>query len=183
MKNLYLILFFLTPFLFIGQTYNVDIDKSNVEWIGKKATGSHNGIILIKKGHITLDKDNKITDGEFILDMESISCTDLTGSKKASLDGHLMDADFFNTEKFPTAKFTITNSSKDKINGTLTIKDITHNISFKYENNSRLTYEAEIIVDRTKYNVKYKSKTIFPELGDRFIYDDFTIKLNSLIFN
>ena len=31
-------------------------------------------------------------------------------------------------------------------------------------------------------DIKYKSKTIFPDLGDYFIYDEFTIKLIPLVF-
>jgi|TARA_B110000495_G_C23017937_1_gene603326 polyisoprenoid-binding protein YceI len=181
MKNLYLLLFFLIPFIFVAQTYNVDIQKSNVEWIGEKPTGTHNGNILIKEGYINLDNNKQIKSGQFILDMQSINCTDLTGKKKNYLDEHLKNEDFFNTENHPTATFIITSASPEKIDGTLTIKDITHNISFTYKTIDSLTYSAEIIVDRTKYNVKYKSKTIFPDLVDNFIYDNFTIKLNSLI--
>ena len=183
MKNLYLLLFFLIPFIFIAQTYNVDIQKSNVEWIGEKPTGTHNGNILIKEGYINLDNNKQIKSGQFILDMQSINCTDLTGNSKKSLDGHLKDEDFFNTKNYPIATFIITSASPEKIDGTLTIKDITHNISFTYTTIDTLTYSAEIIIDRTKYNIKYKSKTIFPDLADKFIYDDFTIKLNSLILN
>ena len=46
----------------------------------------------------------------------------------------------------------------------------------------KLKYEAKIIIDRTNFNIKYKSKTIFPDLGDHFIYDEFTIKLIPLVF-
>ena len=54
----------------------------------------------------------------------------------------------------------------------------------KYTNNDKtaLAYTAEIIVDRTLFDIKYKSKTIYPDLGDHFIYDDFKIILNQLVF-
>ena len=34
---------------------------------------------------------------------------------------------------------------------------------------------AEIIIDRSKYNVRYGSGTFFENLGDKTIYDDFTL--------
>ena len=60
--------------------------------------------------------------------------------------------------------------------------NISKEINFNYIKLDKLKYEAEIIIDRTNFNIKYKSKTIFPDLGDYFIYDEFTIKLIPLVF-
>ena len=183
MKKLYfLILFLLTPSFFFAQSYNLDVSNSNIEWLGEKTSGSHNGIIMIKNGFIQTNKSGLITEGEFVLNMESITCTDLQGSKKGYLEEHLKDEDFFNTKKYPTASFVITESNLNTIWGILTIKDISQEISFNYKKTEHLQYEAEIIVDRTLFDIKYKSKTIFPDLGDYFIYDDFTITLSPIVF-
>ena len=183
MKNLYfLILFLLTPLLFFAQSYNVDTSKSNVEWLGEKTTGSHNGTLLIQDGFIKVDKTGVITEGEFTLNMESIKCSDLQGSKKEYLEDHLKDEDFFNTKEHPTASFKITKVSGNKILGIMTIKGISKPISFHYKQNGELQYHANIVIDRTMFDVKYKSKTIFKDLGDNFIYDDFTITLNPIVF-
>tara|TARA_B100000965_G_C19546802_1_gene738211 strand:- start:700 stop:1251 length:552 start_codon:yes stop_codon:yes gene_type:complete len=180
MKKLNLFALFLIPFLFFGQTYEVDISKSNVEWLGKKPTGSHYGTILIKDGSLELDENGEIISGEFTLDMNSISCDDLSGNRKESIDGHLKDEDFFHSIKYPTSKFIITKVSDETIWGNLTIKDKTELISFDYTKLDKLEYNADIIIDRTKFDIKYKSKSFFSDLGDRFIYDNFNIKLNSL---
>jgi len=33
-------------------------------------------------------------------------------------------------------------------------------------------------IDRSKYDVKFGSKTFFPNIGDKIIYDDFTLGFN-----
>ena len=170
---------------------SVDTKNSKIEWIGEKPTGTHDGTIKVSKGYIEIDKKGNIKKGEFILDMNSINCTDLEGKKKQSLEEHLKDPDFFNTTEHPTASFKINKSDANTIYGTLTIKGISQDIQFNYNemkyinndtNTTELTYTAEIIVDRTLFDIKYKSKTIFPDLGDHFIYDDFKIILNPLVF-
>jgi len=163
-------------------TFGVDTLNSNVEWLGEKPTGTHYGDIKIKKGFVSTDKKGNILKGEFVLDMNTINCTDLEGKKKLSIEGHLKDSDFFDTSKYPTALFVIEKVEQNTIMGMLTIKGISHPIKFDYDKVSPLTYKAEIIVDRTLFDIKYKSKSIFPELGDHFINDDFKITLNPIIF-
>ena len=52
-----------------------------------------------------------VESGSFVIDMNSISGTDLEAGKgKADLEGHLKNEDFFDVTKFPTAKFVITSS-------------------------------------------------------------------------
>ena len=163
-------------------TFTIDYEKSNIEWVGTKPTGSHNGNVKVRRGSITTNDDGNIQEGKFMLDMNSITCTDLEGKKKASIEGHLKDPDFFDVEKHPTALFTIEEVTKDSMKGILTIKGISHEISFNYNQIEHLSYEAVITIDRTLYDIKYKSKSIFPDLGDHFIHDEFTIKLNPLTF-
>ena len=163
-------------------TYFVDSSKSNIEWIGKKPTGSHDGTINIKKGYIEIDQSGNIINGEVIFDMTSISCSDLKGEKKESIEEHLKNADFFDTQNHPNATFKIEKSNENTISGILTIKNISKKISFNYKKNTSLNYVAEIIIDRTLFDIKYKSKTIFPNIGDHFIYDDFQLNLKPLVF-
>jgi len=164
-------------------TFNLDTEKSNIEWLGKKLTGSHNGNIKAQKGMIQVDEKGNITAGNFILDMSTINCTDLEGESKQGLEEHLNNADFFNTTEFPIASFEISKVKSDTIFGILTIKNISNEIQFNYKKIGELSYEADIIIDRTQFNIKYASKTFIPDIGDRFIYDDFEIKLNPITFN
>ena len=36
---------------------------------------------------------------------------------------------------------------------------------------------GDIIIDRTLYGIKYKSESYFPDIGDKFIYDDFELHI------
>ncbi|MFT6068449.1 MAG: polyisoprenoid-binding protein YceI [Bacteriovoracaceae bacterium] len=162
--------------------YKVDTSKSKATWTGKKVTGQHTGTINITSGSLKYDGTN-LTGGEFIIDMNSINTTDLSGEWKGKLDGHLKSEDFFNTSKHKTAKLVIKNAQFGKgghwdVNGDLTIKGITKPISFKVnlvKKGMTVTADAKIKVNRLDYGVKYKSGKFFKGLGDKMIYDDFEL--------
>lgn len=165
------------------EAYTVDITKSNITWFGKKITGSHNGTIAIQSGKLNIDGKN-ITGGTFTIDMNSLK--DVDGSAK--LENHLKSDDFFGVAKFPTSTFVITkvegSGANVIINGNLTIKGITNPLRFpaSISVNSDGTFSAlagKIIVDRSKYDVRYGSKSFFDTLGDKAIDDNFelTVKL------
>ncbi|WP_373056978.1 YceI family protein [Zunongwangia sp. H14] len=156
----------------------VNSAQSNVIWKGKKLAGSHTGTIDIKEGYFELE-DNKPVGGEFIIDMPSITVTDLSGDSKAQLEGHLKNDDFFAVDTYPTAKLVINNVVK-KENGTygvlgdLTIKENTHPVTFEQEWKED-TASAKVVIDRTKYNVRYGSGSFFSNLGDNTIHDNFEL--------
>jgi len=60
------------------------------------------------------------------------------------------------------------------VDARLTIKNITHPITFKVKRDG-MAYHAEIVVDRSKYDVRYGSGSFFDGLGDKMIYDEFTM--------
>ena len=92
-------------------------------------------------------------------------------------------------EKFPTSKLAITGSTPfDKGSGTvqaeLTIKGISNPLEFKatmQKTDEGAWFFANIVVDRTKYNVRYGSGTFFDNLGDKTIFDEFKVKVNLLV--
>jgi len=162
-------------------TYTVDAAKSTITWVGKKVTGSHNGTISLKSGSLNIDGKN-VTGGTFTIDMNSIK--DADGSEK--LEGHLKADDFFGTAKFPTSTFIITKVTGSGANvtvfGDLTIKGITKPLSFPavVTVNTDGTVSAlagKIVVDRTKYDIKYGSKSFFDSIGDKAINDDFELSV------
>ncbi|SFW73031.1 Polyisoprenoid-binding protein YceI [Sinomicrobium oceani] len=156
----------------------VDTSTSKVTWKGYKVTGSHEGVVDIKEGHLVFEGD-KLTGGEFVVDLTTISATDLEGEYKDKLDGHLKSEDFFDVQKYPTAKMVITkvkSTGKNayKVTGDLTIKEKTHPVSFElsvYGNKAT----GAIKIDRSKYDVKYNSGSFFKNLGDKTIYDEFDL--------
>lgn len=166
--------------------YKVDVQKSNIAWNGKKVAGQHSGNIKLSGGTLNLN-DGKLSNGSFTINMNSITCTDLQGEWADKLVGHLKADDFFGVDKFPTSSFVITKVSPVSagtvnISGNLTIKGITKAISFPASmsmSGNTLTASAKgVKVDRTKYDIRYGSKSFFDSIGDKAIDDEFTIDIN-----
>ncbi|MEQ8702878.1 MAG: YceI family protein [Phaeodactylibacter sp.] len=167
----------------------ISVAESDIVWNGYKVTGSHTGNIQLKSGELEFDGD-KLTGGRFVIDMTSISNTDLEGEWNQKLVGHLKSADFFGVEDHPTASFEITQvvsrgkPGEYKIVGDLTIKDITKEIKFQADledMGDKAKAVAEVVVDRSEFNVRYGSGSFFDNLGDKTIYDEFDLQINLVV--
>lgn len=165
--------------------YKVDTKKSALNWNGKKVTGEHYGTVDIADGTMLVD-GGKLTGGTFTFDMNSIVSKDLTdeGYNKKFI-GHMKSEDFFNTAKFPTSTFKITKVTPKgnnvyEITGNMTIKGITNAVTFpatvKMSGNT-IEADGKATLDRTKYDIRYGSKSFFENIGDKAIYDDFTVEM------
>mgnify|MGYP005992864353 FL=1 len=160
---------------------NVDTDNSTVLWKGFKPTGSHNGSVGLKSGNIVVENGN-VKSGEFTIDMSSIKVLDIPADKAGNGDlvGHLTSADFFDIAKFPTAKFVVTSSEakegKVMVTGDLTIKDVTKSVTIPAsvsEVGGVVNFNSEVFkINRADFNIKYKSKSFFDNLKDKFINDE-----------
>ena len=182
---------FITVFVSIltaADTLQVDMENSQIKWIGRKVTGEHSGTLNLSGGWVVLDK-NSINSGKFIFDMASISNTDIESPEwKQKLEDHLKSEDFFHTDSFPHAileikgrqSLIIEKSKKsDQILADLTIRGITHEIKFPLDltqSQNNFNAEGSVDIDRTLYNIQYKSGKFFDELGDKLIYDNFTVQ-------
>lgn len=164
--------------------FQIQTSSSTVNWTGKKVLGLHTGSINIANGFIDI-VDSTIVGGEIQIDMTSIVITDIEDKKTHDeFLAHLLNDDFFSVDKFKTAKLTVTGSSKIEINkfkidGDLTIKDITHPVSFiaTVEVFTDFLHSlGEIVIDRTLYNIRYGSGKFIVNLGDKLIYDDFVLQ-------
>lgn len=159
----------------------INVTNSSIQWVGEKVVGSHQGMISLKSGELIYD-DNQLVGGSFVIDMTSLTCTDLTGEYKSKLEDHLKSDDFFGVNKFETASLSINKvieikSKSHSVTAELTIKGITKTINFVAqidENN----LNANIKIDRTKFDVKYGSGSFFDDLGDNMIYDEFELIVN-----
>ena len=166
----------------------IDVNKSKVEWIGTKVTGQHNGTLDLVSGSVDFS-GSQIKAARFVFDMQSIKVLDIKDQKRnSSLVNHLKDDDFFSADRYPTAVFELRSAKPIKaaspaeenylITGDLTIKGITHAITFKSRvdlSGSKAQARGTILVDRTKYGITYKSGSIFESIGDRAIHDEFSI--------
>ncbi len=162
-----------------AQNKQVDVKLSKVTWIGKKVTGEHTGGISFKSASLEM-KDKKLVGGVFVIDMTSITCTDLENQDyNAKLVNHLKSDDFFGVQKYPESKLVLTKVTHTdngyNVVGDLTIKAATHPISFDVTQMGN-TFEGKLVVDRAKYDVRYGSGKFFENLGDKMIYDEFELK-------
>jgi polyisoprenoid-binding protein YceI len=169
----------------INGTMSVNVAESKVVWLGKKVTGEHTGNISLASGDLEI-KDGKLAGGSFVVDMTSITNTDIENEEyNAKLVGHLKSDDFFGVEKYPTANFVIKNvkmhtNTKYHVTGDMTIKGKTQKIDFPIEISvmeGKAVASASVTIDRSKYDVKYGSGSFFDDLGDKMIYDDFTLSI------
>jgi polyisoprenoid-binding protein YceI len=173
------------------RAYKVDLAGSNLKWHAKKVTGEHLGHLSLQSGEMQVN-GNKIVGGTFVIDMNSLTCTDIKDQAyNAKLVGHLKSDDFFSVEKHPTATFKISSvkpianaaagQPNATVTGDLTIKGITNQLSFPAlvsVKNGVASAKADVTIDRTKYDVRYRSASFFENLGDKAIYDDFVVTLD-----
>ncbi len=186
MKNLKTIAFALLVVLgtstTIAQNKKINVEKSKINWVGKKVTGQHSGTINFADGTLVF-KGKALKGGSFTVDMPSIIVTDLeTGKGKEKLEGHLKADDFFGTSKFATAKLTFKTIAKNNDNtynvtADMNIKDVTAPVTFVFIVKGN-TASTSFKIDRTKYGIKYGSGSFFDNLGDKAISDEFDLTVN-----
>lgn len=172
-----------------GKKLNIVSSESKLEWTGKKVTGQHNGTVDITKGDLFID-NNTLTGGNFDIDFTSIKVVDITDPETNSkLTGHLKSDDFFSAGSFPIGKFEIKSlaplsdgtGNNYSVTGNLTIKGITKEITFPAKvniNSGSVTATADFNIDRTFWDIKFRSGKFYENLGDKLISDDFNIKFN-----
>lgn len=174
----------------------IDLSESSIVWKGHKLLGSHTGEIQLSSGQLVFDK-GMLSSGQFIADMNSIRATELMKDDdeeeeeeeeegeghddRDDLANHLKNADFFDVETYPQAKFMISEVSKQAygylITGQMTIKDVTQEIKFPAQILNEV-FKASVTIDRTKFGVKYGSGSFFDNLGDNVIKDKFDLELS-----
>jgi polyisoprenoid-binding protein YceI len=163
-----------------AQGKKIDVSKSSINWLAKKVTGQHSGTVNFNSGALIF-KGKKLVGGTFSVNMTSLTSTDLTGEYQGKLNGHLKSEDFFGTEKFPTAtlefkKVTAKANGVYTVTADLTIKGKTNPITFDLATTAN-TATSTFMVDRTKYDIKYGSKSFFESIGDKAIDNEFELKV------
>lgn len=189
LKSFFVVSFVLTLSAFIGlprqEKFQVDTAASTLTWNAKKVTGEHYGNVQIASGELATD-GKVIKQGSFEIDLSTLTVTDVTNAESnAKLVRHLKSDDFFSVEKHPKANFSITSvtpkaGDEYTVKGKLTIKGITNEIEFPaniIRNGKKITASAKIVVDRTQYDIRYRSSNYFENLGDKAISNEFELNL------
>jgi len=158
-------------------TFKVDPSSSKVEWVAYKLTGQHTGTVNVKTGTLEFNGE-KLVAGKLEIDMTALAVTDIQGEWGTKLLNH------FSVDKFPSAGLTVKKAEnkgagKYLVTADLTIKGIVKEITFDAMiNPSAGTATADLKVDRTWFDIKYRSGKFFPEIGDKMIKDEFDLKVS-----
>jgi polyisoprenoid-binding protein YceI len=175
-----------------GMSFKADTAESRIRFNGLGVGKNHPGKFKLNSGTVAVS-DNKVTGGSFIIDINSMELEQQGDIYKNKLRPHLLSGDFFEAEKFATAKFEITGvepyEPKDSekslveganfnVSGNFTLKGTTKNITFPARielDDNVLKAKANFDIDRTQWQMNYgNDKT----LGDKFISETVNIELN-----
>ena len=164
----------------------IDTKESVITWKGSSVGGAHTGYVYISKGELMIE-NSKLMGGTVEVDMSTIEGDDHRSDN--NLIKHLKDPDFFEVNKFPFStiaiiKVTSINVEDNEITGNLTIKGITHPVTFPVNIEAQdgiVKASGRLVIDRTKWDVRYKSGKFFDNLKDQAISDsiEFLVKIVS----
>ena len=121
-------------------------------------------------GEIKLGSDNSVQSLMLEIDINSV------WTQFDKLTGHLKNADFFETEKYPKAKFVSTkieaNSQGMKITGNLTLHGETKEISMPVKgklDSSGVVMVSEFKLDRTMFGMDKMTSGVEPMVSMKFV--------------
>lgn len=172
--------------------YELQAGESTIQWkAGYVVGGGHEGTLRLVSGNLAADAAGKWVGGYFVIDMNTITITDLKEQEERnSLENHLKNDDFFAVPKHPRAYFTLTQAVAGTgphaftISGKLSIKGIIRDISFPATletTGNQVKARATLTIDRTKWGINYQSGSIFSNLKDGIISDNIPVTLE-LVF-
>ena len=168
------------------EVFSLNKKESSITWKGAMQfipNADHIGYVDISRGQLVIEK-GILVGGLFEIDMKTITLKD-EGSEN-DLIRHLKSSDFFDVDKFPISSFEInhveTSTKGSKITGNLTIKGITHSVTFPAKVQKRdqeLQASGKLTIDRTQWGIQYRSGKFFDNLADEAISDsiEFDIKI------
>ena len=152
----------------------VNLEQSSIQWTGSKITGSlRKGFITPKSITVKAPK-GVIESADVIMDMTTLTVTNLSGKKAEKFIRHMKADDFFDANQFPMATLNVATIKDGTARGRLTIKNKTHPVMFKVDRSDK-TYTGQLKFDRTKFGIIYKSGSVFKDLGDKVIRDEVLI--------
>lgn len=171
--------------------YKLQPQLSTLGWKGAAVTHGHEGTMQFASGELEVN-GNQVVGGSAVVDMKTMKATDITDAENhAKFVGHMSSDDFFSVATNPTATFKITSvkpiagakadADNVTITGNMTIKGVTQSISFPAKagvKNGVAAVSGKATIDRTKFGLKYGSKSFFSSIGDKAINDTFDLTFN-----
>ena len=158
-----------------GEKYVITPENSDIEFIGAKVTGKHNGSFEKFSGEIIYAGQPEKSHVRITIDIDSITTDD------AKLTAHLKTPDFFDVAKFPQATFESTEitpggegGATHTIKGNLTLHGVTKSITFPAKiavAPDAITVDATFAINRKDFGINYAGAS------DNLIRDDVVLTL------
>jgi polyisoprenoid-binding protein YceI len=142
-------------------TWTVDPAHSEVGFVARHL------MVTKVRGHFA-EISGTVTVGEDLAST-SVTATAQTASVttgNTDRDTHLRSGDFFDAEAFPQLSFVSTKVTLDTLEGDLTIKDVTHPVTFDLEfggvatdpwGNTKAGFEAKTVVNRKDWGLTWNA--------------------------
>lgn len=181
--------------------YNVLATEGYFKWAMEKPGETFHGKIPIMGGSLLVESDQlvsgsaKVDIHNFILDEEEFEDTQALEKIREAI----RSPEVLHTDSFPHARLEITGAEEldtdqridgvrltHNMTGKLTIKDVTNKIQFqafvRMDDDKLNIVVPQLIIDRTKWGIDYKSKTVYEDLEDDYVNDNvkIRIRLNSV---
>jgi polyisoprenoid-binding protein YceI len=161
----------------------IDTKESVVAWTGSSVHGKHEGYAYISKGELMIE-NGQLMGGTVEIEMKKIEGPGHL--RDNNLINHLKGPDFFDVKKFPVSTIAITrvesiDDENKKVTGNLTIKGITHPVTLPARievKNGVVKADGELVIDRTKWDVRYNSGKFYDNLADKTISDSIEFQIN-----
>jgi polyisoprenoid-binding protein YceI len=162
----------------------IDTKESVVAWKGSSVNGKQEGYAYISKGELMIE-NGQLMGGAVEMDMNKIEGPGHL--RDNNFINHLKSPDFFDVKKFPISSIAITrvtsiNDENKNVTGDLTIKGITHPVTLPARIEIKggiVNASGRLVIDRTLWDIRYKSGKFFDNLKDQAIADsiEFDIKI------
>ncbi len=139
-----------------GAEHKLTGDNTKIEFLGTKADGKHKGSFPKLSGTFDLADDVTKSKISTTIDVEGLESDD------SKLTAHLKSPDFFESKKYPDAKFVSTSIKSDKegftVTGDLTMHGKKKEVSFpaKIEKKDGMaTLSSEFKINRSDWGISY----------------------------
>lgn len=140
----------------VAAEYKLSGENTKIEFTGSKPAGKHTGSFPKLSGTFELPDDITKAKISLTIDMEALEADD------PKLTAHLKNPDFFETKKYPEAKFVTKKIKADKenyvVSGDLTMHGKTKEISFPAKITSAKDVaglEAEFSINRSDWGISF----------------------------
>jgi polyisoprenoid-binding protein YceI len=160
-----------------GVRFDFSEAGSQIGWVGAKVTGKHEGAFGKFSGQVLLVGGDATKSS---VKAEIMTASISTDQEK--LVGHLKSPDFFNVERFPTARFQSTRienggerGATHTVTGNLELHGVTKSIRFP----ANISWAADSVTVKSEFGINRKDfGIVYPGKPDDLIKDDVLIRLN-----